>query len=286
MKVKLVDNMSTKLIDEISPVIGQSRECKIAVAFVSIGGFLLLKSSFQQCLERNGHIEFLVGLDLSTTDPQALQALYEMSQINSNVSFYCFSELGLGAIYHPKLYIANLNATTAIVVGSSNLTEGGLKGNVEVNILIEADVREEVVSDIYGVYNKLKFHPQRVKPDQEFLSLYQEMYSLRRKQERTVSTDSQLRKLKSRFREKAASLYRPFPTDRDLFGWQRLVFERLPDGPFRTSDIYQFEEELRIHYPENRHIKAKIRQILQQLRDLGLIRHIGTGTWVKVGKRP
>ncbi|MGC8838535.1 MAG: phospholipase D-like domain-containing protein [Anaerolineae bacterium] len=283
MKVKLVDNLSVRLLEELSPVIAQSKDCRIAVAFVSTGGLDLLASDFQRCLERDGHMEFLVGLDLSTTDPQALWTLYQMSQANPNVSFYCFGRLESGAIYHPKLYIAGSDATTAMIVGSSNLTEGGLKENVEVNVLMEADTGEEIVSDVYSVYNKLKFHPHRVIPDQEFLSLYQEMYSLRRDWEKSSERDTRLKRAKSRFMEKAASLKHPIPTDKDLFGWQKLVFERLPEGPFRTNDLYKFEEELRAHYPANRNIRAKIRQILQQLRDMGLVRHVRTGVWIREG---
>lgn len=283
MKVRLVDNLSVRLLDEISPVIAQSRDCRIAVAFVSTGGLALLASDFQRCLERHGYMEFLVGLDLSTTDPQALWTLYRMSQANPSVSLYCFSRLESGAIYHPKLYIAGSDTTTAMIVGSSNLTEGGLRENVEVNVLIEADTDEEIVSDVYSVYNKLKFHPHRVIPDQEFLGLYQEVYSLRRDWERSSERDTRLKRVKSRFTEKAASLKHPIPTDKDLFGWQKLVFERLPEGPFRTSDLYKFEEELRAHYPENRNVRAKIRQILQQLRDMGLVRHVRAGVWTRVG---
>ena len=286
MKVKLVDNMSVRLLDELSPAIAQSNDCRIAVAFVSTGGLGLLASDFQRCLERNGHVEFLVGLDLSSTDPQALWTLYQMSQAHSSVSLYCFGRLESGAIYHPKLYIAGSDARATIVVGSSNLTEGGLKENVEVNVLMEADMGEEIVSDVYGVYNKLKFHRYRVIPDQEFLSLYQEMYALRRDWEKASGRDAKLRALRTRFAEKAVSLRRPFPTDRDLFGWQKLVFERLPEGPFRTSDLYKFEEELRAYYPTNRNVRAKIRQVLQQLRDMGLVRHVRTGLWIRGATAP
>jgi HKD family nuclease len=105
-------------------------------------------------------IEFLVRLDLTTTDPEALWTLFQMSEANANISLYCYGKLNMGGIYHPKLYIANQDSTTTIIIGSSNLTEGGLKANVEVNVLIEAGVGEELVSDIYSVYNKLKFHPE------------------------------------------------------------------------------------------------------------------------------
>lgn len=43
--------------------------------------------------------------------------------------------------------------------------------------------------------------------------------------------------------------------------------------------MYRYVEEFQKHYPENKHIDAKIRQVLQQLRDLGFIVHLGQGRW-------
>jgi|GEM_PF-1031584 len=281
MRIELVDNISRKLLHAILPAIEQSEECRIAVAFVSVEGLSLLEPAFRGCLEKGGYVEFLVGLDLSVTDPHALWTLHQMSQSAPNMTYYCFSQLGPLAVYHPKLYIVKRSDVATIVVGSSNLTAGGLKENVEVNALIRAEPHEEVVSDTYATYNALKFHPRRVEPDQEFLSLYEEMHSLRTRHEGAVEKDSHFRQLKSRFQEKAASLRHPVPTTRDLFGWQKLVFARLPEGQFSTRDIYQFEEEFRRYYPENRHIRAKIRQILQQLRDLQMIKHVTRETWIR-----
>lgn len=281
MRIELVDNISRKLVDVILPAIEQSQECRIAVAFVSAGGFSLVEPAFRQCLQKGGYAEFLVGLDLSATDPQALWTLYQISQTEPNMACYCFSELGISAVYHPKLYVMKASDMATILVGSSNLTEGGLRENVEVNALILAEPGEEIVSDTYAVYNSLKFHPRRVEPDQEFLSLYEEMHSLRRRHDGAIGRNSCFRQLKSRFQEKAASLHRPVLTTGDLFGWQKLVFERLPDGQFKTRDIYQFEEEFRNCYPENRNIRAKIRQVLQQLRDLKILRHVARETWIK-----
>lgn len=65
MQVSLVDNLSRKLLDTILPVIARSEECKIAVAFVSVGGIALLESAFHRCLQRNGCLEFLVGMKTS-----------------------------------------------------------------------------------------------------------------------------------------------------------------------------------------------------------------------------
>jgi type II restriction enzyme len=53
----------------------------------------------------------------------------------------------------------------------------------------------------------------------------------------------------------------------------------VPTNNFTTSDVYAFECELEKLHPDNRHVKDKIRQQLQALRDAGLLLHIGRGEW-------
>jgi len=48
---------------------------------------------------------------------------------------------------------------------------------------------------------------------------------------------------------------------------------------FSLDEVYAFEDELRAAYPGNRHIKAKIRQQLQILRDNGYLDFIGNGSY-------
>lgn len=48
---------------------------------------------------------------------------------------------------------------------------------------------------------------------------------------------------------------------------------------FALDDIYAFEGELRKKYPDNRHIKDKIRQQLQMLRDKGYLKFLGRGRY-------
>ncbi len=48
---------------------------------------------------------------------------------------------------------------------------------------------------------------------------------------------------------------------------------------FSNEDIYAFERELERLHPGNRHIRDKIRQQLQVLRDRGLLLHLGRNRW-------
>lgn len=48
---------------------------------------------------------------------------------------------------------------------------------------------------------------------------------------------------------------------------------------FTNEDMYAHSEMLGRLHPENQHIKDKIRQQLQVLRDTGLLTHVGRGRW-------
>ena len=52
-----------------------------------------------------------------------------------------------------------------------------------------------------------------------------------------------------------------------------------PTNTFTTSDAYAFTRELEKLHPDNRHVRDKIRQQLQVLRDASLLHHLGRGEW-------
>ena len=49
---------------------------------------------------------------------------------------------------------------------------------------------------------------------------------------------------------------------------------------FNLHDVYSFEEELAKEHPKNYHIKDKIRQQLQILRDRKLLKFLGKGNYL------
>lgn len=66
-----------------------------------------------------------------------------------------------------------------------------------------------------------------------------------------------------------------------LRGWTLDVLRCVCQLPkcFELSDAYKFESHLRKLHPDNRHIKDKIRQQLQVLRDVGLLKFRGRGRY-------
>ncbi len=58
------------------------------------------------------------------------------------------------------------------------------------------------------------------------------------------------------------------------------IIRSLDKSEFRLDEIYARSDELRNLHPHNLHIREKIRQQLQQLRDMGLVKFLGSGRYL------
>ena len=74
-------------------------------------------------------------------------------------------------------------------------------------------------------------------------------------------------------------------TDASARDWTTAVMDCIEELPvqqgeeFELTDVYAFEDRLADLYPDNDHVRAKIRQQLQVLRDEGLIEFLGNGEY-------
>ena len=57
------------------------------------------------------------------------------------------------------------------------------------------------------------------------------------------------------------------------------VVAALGEKEFTNDQVYAFESDLQLKHPNNKHVRDKIRQQLQELRNLGLLLHINEGVW-------
>jgi type II restriction enzyme len=72
----------------------------------------------------------------------------------------------------------------------------------------------------------------------------------------------------------------------NLRGWTLDVFRavrNLNQRSFTLADVYRAENELASLHPQNQNVRPKIRQHLQVLRDLGLVRFHGRGSYSLTG---
>jgi len=279
MDFNFIDNQRTKMLDILASNLSVSKSAKIAVAFAKHSGVKLIEGALLKCLDNGGNVEFVIGLDFHTTDAVVLQDFDTYSKSYPEFRFYCFSDPSDNiATYHPKLYLFEADGLVKSVIGSSNLTKGGLSENIEVNVLLEMERESEKAENIFDIYAQIKYQPSRFVPDDAYIGAYQAVVEENQKSKyRRQETKAAIKRL----RELEKNLPKPYTSPKNLQGWQKLVFSKLPNTEFQTGDLYKYALEFAQTYPENKYVEPKIRQVLQQLRDLGIILHLGEGRWIK-----
>ena len=105
----------------------------VAVAFAKNSGVLRVKDAFSHFRERGGSVNVYVGVDLGGTSYEALTAL----RLHTDSLNVVHSERG--QTFHSKIYQFSGEKSGLLVVGSHNLTAGGLWTNFESSVHIPID---------------------------------------------------------------------------------------------------------------------------------------------------
>jgi HKD family nuclease len=135
----MIEFIDEKLKEKIEKIISDSLEIKIVTAFLKKSGSDILKTI------PHNKVSVICGIDFFITEPDALKYLE-----NRNFQIKVFHEPR--KTFHPKcIYIKTIN-NEYLVVGSSNITFGGLSNNYEVSILLNNDFSNQDVFNNFNSY--------------------------------------------------------------------------------------------------------------------------------------
>lgn len=135
-------------------------EIRVLIAFLTEAGLTWLPDD---CLAIS-HV--VVGIDLQITTTGALRRLQ-----SGGADVRVFSERG--RLFHPKAIYLKNNSSEHLVVGSNNLTAGGISSNHELAILCERNQSSNrVFEDFLAHYNWLLGHASCFEPDEAFYQGY------------------------------------------------------------------------------------------------------------------
>jgi len=122
--------ISTHLINDLHSHLKDAKEIWISVALIKDSAFNLL----QVIIPPDTKQSYLIGVDLPTP-PAVLRVLQKKQS-----PFFRASIFKSEATFHPKVYIIRKEFEYVAFIGSSNLTDGGLENNIEMNVLIRDQV--------------------------------------------------------------------------------------------------------------------------------------------------
>jgi hypothetical protein len=220
---------------------------------------------------KNTKLELITSFKLMNIYSGSLDLSGLESIINNNGVVKNFPKL------HSKIYLFD---DEKVVITSGNLTNGGLQSNFEYGVFSNnTELVKSVVQDFSALSkdeNTGKIKLSDIVSVREILSKIPE------------STSIKLPKYNIETPEQVDIIELPEQIlNTTLKGWRLEVFkcvQQIPNQTFTLQEITKFESQLKKTYPENNFIKDKIRQQLQNLRDLGLIEFLGNGNYKKLWK--
>ncbi|MFH0340827.1 MAG: phospholipase D-like domain-containing protein [Chromatiales bacterium] len=106
--------------------------CRIIVAFARLSGVVRLLPQIRAWRARGNAIEAIVGIDRFGTSREALQVL--LDELNAVFVTRTPDE---SCTFHPKFYLFEGGHRARAIVGSHNLTSGGLETNFEGGVIVD-----------------------------------------------------------------------------------------------------------------------------------------------------
>jgi len=112
---------------------------RAAVAFVKRSGTKHIGTSLSE-FSKSGRAEIIAGIDLHGTSQEGLEDL--LDAVGSNGRVIVFHNR-LSLTFHPKVYLFKSANSAEVLVGSGNLTEGGLFTNYEASVRLQLDLHDQ-----------------------------------------------------------------------------------------------------------------------------------------------
>jgi hypothetical protein len=90
-----------------------------------------IKDSARNFLAVAGCIRATVGLDFSSTSYEGLGSLLELESERADITTHVFFDEIRACTFHPKVFLFSNAERARLLIGSNNMTGGGLDTNVE-----------------------------------------------------------------------------------------------------------------------------------------------------------
>lgn len=169
MTTTLLDNILTNHVDVISQGLASAEHIFICTAFLKTSGLDRLHNSLKAALRNGASLKVIVGLDFCLTQPNALWKLFDLvSKNTTSNALLTLCDQDKAATFHPKLYCWLAGELAGIVIGSANLTGGGLGAstskNIELSVLHVVSRNSSLVTDILDFFSSIQNRTPRCNP--------------------------------------------------------------------------------------------------------------------------
>jgi len=141
--------------------------CRVAAAYASWGGLSLVSHALEDFLQRGKKLQTIFGIGNTITTPDALlYALYLKTRYPKQQRARTFEWKYGNSEFHPKYYEFQYPDRLVAVIGSSNLTNGGLAMNHELSVAVTTPVATAISRSCDAGWKSLWKRSKDVTPEQ------------------------------------------------------------------------------------------------------------------------
>jgi HKD family nuclease len=159
---------------ELKALAAEAVEIRVLIAFLTEAGLTWLPK------KQYPVSSFIVGLDLGITTVKALKTLK-----NGGAKVRVFHDTK--RLFHPKVVYVRTAKSEHLIVGSNNLTFGGISGNYEVSTLSERNTNNDgAFSDFLAHFNELSSHDCSYPANAKNLTIYSKYAEARIQSQRSA----------------------------------------------------------------------------------------------------
>lgn len=200
----------------IKKIIDDSSECYFLVAFLKNSGLSQIINNIITSLESKLNINLIIGLDLLVTEPAALYRLLDIQyKYDKLLKIHLFKSHK--STFHPKIYAGKSTKTKQTLIGSANITGGGLDSNNEASIYTQDT---NTFDDAIEYFNKIISDGNCKDASYFSIAEYEEEYN-------------EYNKLTKEARKKAKSNFKPTSRDARLLK----LYEEYRENSEQAKDL-------------------------------------------------
>lgn len=233
--IQILSNLNLPIGKIINQELFNSLNTQIAVAFLKYSGIKIIEKSLRYSLENGGKFEIIAGLDFKTTDPKSMMFFINLNKEFKNINFFCYGDKKKNKndiVFHPKIYLFQGERETTSIVGSTNLTGGGLTSNFEVNTIFN-EKKPLYYSQLQAIYNSIKFTDTLFTPDESYLEGYSNVFKAFEQNEDKALKDNGISRIIKEIEEISEKLPGTIPSIKSMIIDFILEQEKL--GIFKVS---------------------------------------------------
>nr|WP_311529694.1 phospholipase D family protein [uncultured Ralstonia sp.] len=134
----------------VTKLLKRAKRLECLVAFAKTSALNGMMKELERALIRGLKARFAIGLDFYLTEPDLLRKLWKLGKDHALQLYLSNSR----ETFHPKIYAFQGEEQCSILVGSANLTHGGLSGNYEASAMI-ADANGALMASVIRLFDEL-----------------------------------------------------------------------------------------------------------------------------------